>query len=85
MCLREFSAVLVAITHTDGTVAVHVLDGSLQTILNIIELGFAGSCVISFILIKKFNQMDFYGFKHSKLFIHCIFNMLSHQIGILLH
>lgn len=27
-CLREFSAVLVAITHTDGTVAVHVLNGS---------------------------------------------------------
>lgn len=60
MCLIEFSAVLVAITHADGTVAVHLLNGSpLQTILNIIDVGVAGSCIISFLLIKKFNQMDF--------------------------
>lgn len=32
----------------------------LQTILNIIEPGVASSCIISFILIKKFNQMDFF-------------------------
>lgn len=58
MCLTEFNAVPVAITHTGGTVAVHVLNGSpLQIILNIIELGVAGSCIIS--LIKEFNQMDF--------------------------
>jgi len=61
MSLREFSAVLVAITHTDGKVAVHVLSGRpLQTILNIIELGVADRCIISFILIKKSNQMDFF-------------------------
>lgn len=58
MCLTEFNAVPVAITHTDGAVAVHVLNGSaLQIILNIIELGVPGSCIIS--LIKKFDQIDF--------------------------
>lgn len=57
--LRQFSAVLVTITHA-GRSAVPVLSASpLQTILNIIEPGVVGSCIISFILIKKFNQMDF--------------------------
>lgn len=54
MCFREFNAVLVSVIHSNGTFAVHVLYGSpLETILNINELGAAGSGIISFILIKK--------------------------------
>lgn len=54
MCFRKFNAVLVAVIHSNRTFAVHVLHGSpLETILNIIELGAAGSGIISFILIKE--------------------------------